>query len=221
MARVPQTLRSLAPAHLRDDVRLRALGVGLGLIPPRTMHSAEDAGVLLGAARGARRVVEIGVYEGASALTLLGALGAEAELHLIDPFGRRPNALPSGWGATEWATRRVLAHAERRLGGKAPSVRWHAALSHEVAASWSQPVDLVFVDGDHSEAGCELDWDCWHPFVAVGGRLVFHDARADRPGGRGLPGPTSVVARRIRAARDPAWEIAAEADRTVAVRRLA
>jgi predicted O-methyltransferase YrrM len=221
VAPVPQTVRSLAPERLRDDLRLRALGVGLGLIPPRTMHSAEDAGVLLGAARGARRVVEIGVYEGASALTLLGTLGAGAELHLIDPFGRRPDALPSGWGATEWATRRVLARAERRLGGQAPSVQWHTALSHEIAASWSQSVDLVFVDGDHSEAGCELDWDCWHPFVAVGGQLVFHDARADRPGGRGLPGPTSVVARRIRDAGDPAWEIAAEADRTVAVRRLA
>jgi predicted O-methyltransferase YrrM len=220
MAPVPQALRSLAPELLRDDVRLRALGVGIGLIPPRTMHSVEDAGVLLGAARGARQVVEIGVYEGASALTLLDALGVGAELHLIDPFGRRPDALPSGWGATEWATRRVLARARARLGDEAPSVRWHAALSHEVARGWSRPVDLVFVDGDHSEAGCELDWDCWHPFVTVGGQLVFHDARADRPGGRGLPGPTAVVARRIRAAADPAWEIAAEADRTVAVRRL-
>jgi predicted O-methyltransferase YrrM len=220
MASFPQVLRSLAPERLRDDVRLRALAVGLGLIPPRTMHSREDARVLLDAARSAQRVVEIGVYEGASALTLLSALDAGSELHLIDPFGRRPDALPSGWGATEWATRRVLDRARRRLGPVAPSVHWHAALSHEVAASWSQPVDLVFVDGDHSEAGCELDWDCWHRFVAVGGHLVFHDARADRAGGRGLPGPTAVVARRVRGAADPAWAIVAEADRTVAVRRV-
>ena len=41
---------------------LRAGAVALGLIPPRTMHSPQDAQVLLGAARGARRVVEIGVY---------------------------------------------------------------------------------------------------------------------------------------------------------------
>jgi hypothetical protein len=115
----------------------------------------------------------------------------------------------------------VIARAERRLGAPAPSVHWHPALSHEVAASWSEQVDLVFVDGDHSEAGCELDWDCWSRFVAIGGHVVFHDARADRPGGRGLPGPTAVVARRLRAGRDPAWEIASEADRTVAVRRLA
>jgi predicted O-methyltransferase YrrM len=197
------------------------------------MHSAEDARVLLDAARGARRVVEIGVYEGSSALLLCDALGSDAELHLIDPFGRRPDALPSGWGATEWATRRVVARASRRRGVQAPRVSWHIALSHEVAAGWAGEVDLVFVDGDHSEAGCELDWSCWHPFVSVGGHMIFHDARADRPGGRGLPGPTAVVGRHFRAADQggpdrpecdragAGWKLVAEADRTVAVRRVA
>lgn len=219
MAVLPQQLRSLTPTALRDDVRLRGLGVGLGLIPPRTMHSAEDARVLLEATAGARRVVEIGVYEGASALSLQRALGAGAELHLIDPFGRRPDALPSGWGATEWATRRALARGQRQLAADAPRLHWHVALSHEVAATWSGELDAVFIDGDHSERGCELDWDCWHPFVVVGGRVVFHDARADCPGGRGLPGPTAVVARRLRDGAAPGWEIVAEADRTVVARR--
>jgi predicted O-methyltransferase YrrM len=196
------------------------------------MHSAEDARVLLDAARGARRVVEIGVYEGSSAVLLCAALGPGVELHLIDPFGRRPDALPNGWGATEWATRRVVARASRRRGAQAPRVRWHVALSHEVAARWSGDVDLVFIDGDHSEAGCELDWSRWHKFVPVGGHIVFHDARADRSGGRGLPGPTAVVSRRFRAREQTGsdqsgcerggagWELVAEADRTVAVRRV-
>jgi hypothetical protein len=217
LALLPKTLRSLAPRLLRDDVRLRAGAVGLGLIPPRTMHSEEDARVLLDAARGARRAVEIGVYEGASALALLAALGPAAELHLIDPFGRRPDALPSGWGATGWATRRLVGRRAARLGGKAPTVIWHRALSAQVAAAWSGAVDLVFIDGDHSEAGCELDWRCWSPFVAPGGHVVIHDARAGRPGGRGLPGPTSVVERLVRGA--AVWEIVAERDRTVAARR--
>jgi len=84
VAILPQRLRSLTPVRLRDDVRLRALAVGLGLIPPRTMHSPEDARVLLEAAQGARRVVEIGVYEGASALALQRILGAGAELHPVN-----------------------------------------------------------------------------------------------------------------------------------------
>jgi predicted O-methyltransferase YrrM len=217
---LPQTVRSLTPARVRDDVRVRALGVGLGLIPPRTMHSAQDARVLLAAARGASRAVEIGVYEGSSALALLGALGPGAELHLIDPFGRHADALPRGWGASERATRRLVARARRALGESAPAVHWHVALSHEVAARWSGEVDLVFIDGDHSESGCERDWLDWSPFVAIGGRVVFHDARADRPGGRGLPGPTAVVARRLREQPGtPGWEIVAEADRTVVARQ--
>jgi predicted O-methyltransferase YrrM len=206
---------------MRDDVRLRALAVGTGLIPPRTMHSSDDARVLLDAARGARRTVEIGVYEGSSALALCHALDAGAELHLIDPFGSHPDALPSGWGATEWATRRTVARALRRRGARAPSVHWHVALSHDVAAAWAGEVDLVFIDGDHSENGCELDWASWRPFVALGGRVVFHDARAGEPGGRGLPGPTAVVTRHFRAGATLGWELLAEADRTVAVRRVA
>ncbi len=225
------------------------------------MHSDADLSLLLDVARDARLVVEIGVYEGASAIALCQTLPADAELHLVDPFGRHPDALPSGWGAVEWATRRVVAralrarghgagrargyggsHASRARGtgaGGAPTVCWHTCLSADLARDWrGGEVDLVFIDGDHSEAGCELDWAGWQRFVPVGGHVVFHDARLHRPGGRGLPGPTAVVDRHFRgsggedggkagigggaaAARRPAdWEIVAEADRTVVVRRL-
>jgi predicted O-methyltransferase YrrM len=184
------------------------------------MHSAEDARILRDAASGARRVVEIGVYEGASAVSMCETLGADTELHLIDPFGRHPDALPAGWGASEWATRRVVERALRGDGAQAPRVSWHIGLSHEVAARWPFDTDLVFIDGDHSEQGCELDWSSWNGFVAPGGHVVFHDARAGEPGGRGLPGPTAVVTRHFRGDGTPGWEITAEADRTVAVRRL-
>jgi Methyltransferase domain len=216
---VPQLLRSLTPARVRDDVRFRAAALGFGLIPPRTMHSEQDARALLDATAGARRVVEIGVYEGASALALADRLGAGAELHLIDPFGHHPDALPGGWGASERATRRLLTRATRRLGASAPVIHWHVALSHDVAVGWRDDVDVVFIDGDHSEAGCELDWLDWSPFVSSGGRVVFHDARADCADGRGLPGPTAVVGRHLRGRGTPGWEIVAEADRTVVARR--
>ncbi|HEX7610835.1 MAG TPA: class I SAM-dependent methyltransferase, partial [Solirubrobacteraceae bacterium] len=205
--RLPARLRRLTPDGLRDQPRVRALALGAGLIPPRTMHSELDAEVLLAAARGARRVVEIGVYEGASALSLQRELDGGSELHLIDPFGTSADALPAGWGASEWATRRALARGERqRVRGEragAVEVVWHVALSQDVARTWSSPIDLVFIDGDHSEAGCERDWLDWHRFVVPGGCVVFHDARAGQPGGRGLPGPTAVVNRHLRGGAAP------------------
>ena len=146
-------------------------------------------------------------------------LGAGAELHLIDPFGRHPDALPSGWGATEWATRRVLARAERRLGASA-SVHWHVALSHEVAAAGRGAVDLVFIDGDHSEAGCELDWTAGIGSSPSAAASSFTTRAPTAPVGAACQGR-----RRSSRASAPGrlgadWRIAAEADRTVVFRRL-
>jgi predicted O-methyltransferase YrrM len=218
---LPAGLRRSVPTSVRDDVRLRALALASGLIPARGMHSEDDLRVLCQAARGARLAVEIGVYEGASALALMEVLGADGELHLIDPFGHHRDALPSGWGASEWATRRTVARRARQLGARAPQVHFHVALSHEVAAGWGARggPDFVFIDGDHSERGCELDWESWAPLVSPGGRVVFHDARAGLEGGRGLPGPSAVVARLFGGAGTPGWSVVGEADRTVAVRR--
>src|SRR5258708_18417644 len=97
---LPKALRRLTPERLRDDVRLRAVAVGGGLIPPRTMHSPGEAALLREVARGRCRVVEIGVYEGSSAVVLCEVLEPAAELHLVDPFGPHAMALPAGGGAT-------------------------------------------------------------------------------------------------------------------------
>jgi predicted O-methyltransferase YrrM len=218
---LPQFLRRLAPDRLRDDPRLRAVGVGSGLIPPRTMHSEAEAELLKRLGRDASRVVEIGVYEASSAVALCAVMGPEQELHLIDPFGHHASALPSGWGATERASRRVVARAARRgVGGPVP-VFWHVGFSHDVAPGWRAPVDLLFIDGDHAEEAVRRDWDDWHGFVEPGGHVLFHDARLGQPGGRGLPGPTAVVDALLRGpdGPPPGWSIADEVDRTVAVRR--
>ncbi len=213
---LPQALRRLAPEWARDNIVLRGLAVGSGLIPPRTMHTERERVLLTALAHGRRVAVEIGVYEGSSALALCAALPLDATLHLIDPF--TGDALRPGWRGVEHATRRVVARATRRRGG--PTVRWHVERSAQTAARWSSSIDFLFIDGDHSEQGCRLDWDRWSTFVADGGIVLIHDARSGRPGGRGLPGPTSVVDGLFRAGATPAgWSIADEVDSLVAVRR--
>jgi predicted O-methyltransferase YrrM len=213
---LPASVRRRVPERVRHSPALRALAVGSGLIPPRTLHHPDEAELFARLAASARRAVEIGVYEGASAAVLARALPAGAELHLIDPFGAQPTALRPGQRGTAWASRRVVARAARD--GVTPV--WHVAYSQDVGPRWTLPIDLLFIDGDHSEEGVRRDWDLFSPHVSPGGHVMFHDARADA-GGAGWPGPTAVVKALFGPDPEaPGWELAAEVGRTVAVRRL-
>jgi hypothetical protein len=182
------------------------------------MHSDAEAEMIVSLARGARRVVELGVYEGSSAVLLCRVLGRQSELHLVDPFVDESGwALPAGARATPLATRLSVRRAARRHG---PAIHWHIARSQDVGRAWTEgEVDLVVVDGDHSPEGCREDFEVWSPHVSALGAIAFHDARDGRAGGRGSIGPTSVVDELFRRGGAPGWAIGAEVDSLVVVKR--
>jgi predicted O-methyltransferase YrrM len=218
---LPKVIRAHVPDRVRHDRRLRGVALAAGLIPPRKMHSAAEAALLARLASRARRVVEIGVYEGSSALVLCAALPANAELHLIDPFVDESGwALPPGWRPTQFATRLVV---RRGAASGGPNLRWHIARSQDVGRTWAGgPVDLVFIDGDHRAEACQEDWELWSPHVPAGGRVAFHDAREGKPHGHGGPGPTAVVDRLFRGPQAlRQWRVDEELETMVVVQRLA
>jgi predicted O-methyltransferase YrrM len=54
-----------------------------------------------------------------------------------------------------------------------------------VARAWRSPLQLLFIDGGHSEVAATQDFDGWAKWVTVGGALVIHDVFPDpRDGGR-------------------------------------
>jgi predicted O-methyltransferase YrrM len=216
---LPQSIRSAVPNGVRDQPTLRATALALGLIPPRPMHSPAEADVLAQLAGPATRVVEIGVYEGSSAVVLCRAMTPSAELHLIDPFVDESGAaLPPNWSAVPAATRMSVWRVARHDG---PKTRWHIARSQDVGRRWAGgEVDFVFIDGDHSAQACREDWDVWNPHVRLGGSVAFHDARLEQPNGTGSPGPTAVVDELFRSPAPPeGWRIAIEIDTLVVVSR--
>lgn len=197
------------PDSLRHSARARAFALRAGLVPPRTMHSPGESALLAELAHGRQRALEVGVYEGSSALVLVRELPLEAELHLVEPFG----AGMEFWEpADEQAVKAVVGRAQRRRGG--PQLHWHVQTSEEAARGWSAPLDFVFIDGDHSEAACRLDWELWSPHVEAGGVVIFHDANG------GDPGPTAVVESLFDAGDgQPGWRLSASRDTMVAVTR--
>lgn len=215
---LPGPIRRAAPARLKNSERVRGFALRVGLVPPRPMHSEGEAALLARLSAGRRTVVEIGTYEGSSAVVFAAAMDTDATLHLIDSY--EGNALLFGWKGTERATRRVMERATRDRGG--PHVEWHVARSAEVAERCSASIDLLFIDGDHSEEGTRSDWEAFSPHMVAGGVVIFHDARADQPGGGDAgPGPTTVVNSLFRGQQAlTGWRIVDEVDSAVVVERL-
>ncbi len=138
--------------------------------------------------------VEIGTYCGKSTV-MLGAAAAATdsvlytvdhhhgseehqagwEFHdttMVDPVSGRFDTLPT--------FRRTLDAADLddtivAVVGKSPVV----------ARGWRTPLDLLFIDGGHSETAAQQDFDGWAKWVTVGGTLIIHDVFPDpRDGGR-------------------------------------
>jgi predicted O-methyltransferase YrrM len=54
-----------------------------------------------------------------------------------------------------------------------------------VARAWRSPLQLLFIDGGHTEAAAAQDFDGWARWVTVDGALVIHDVFPDpRDGGQ-------------------------------------
>jgi predicted O-methyltransferase YrrM len=69
-----------------------------------------------------------------------------------------------------------------RTAGVADQVESHVAYSAEVANSWSRPIRLLWIDGDHSYEGAKEDFDRFFPHLVPGGVVAFHDALNAFPG---------------------------------------
>jgi predicted O-methyltransferase YrrM len=130
-------------------------------------------------------IVEIGSWKGRSTAWLAsGARQAGARVYAIDPHtGSRED--PEA--ATFEAFRANLAQA-----GLADVVEPLVTTSVEAARRLQGPIELLFIDGDHSYDAVRLDAELWLPKLVDGGIVMFHDV-----GTAGYAGPRRVFRRAI------------------------
>lgn len=54
--------------------------------------------------------------------------------------------------------------------------------SNEAVKTWTIPINVLFIDGDHSYKGVKDDWKNFSKFVVPGGIVFFHDCDETSPG---------------------------------------
>lgn len=183
----------------------------LGLAEAETATTEAERDCLAGLAAGKRRVVEIGVWHGVSTRRLRRAMDPGGVLFAVDPYP--PGRL--GFSFPRLIARREVA------GVSGAAVRWMRMTAVEaasrLAASGAAPVELVFIDGDHSYDGLAADWTSWSPLVASGGLVALHDSRSSET--RSLDGAGSARYTREHILVDPRFELAQEVDTLSVLRR--
>ncbi len=59
--------------------------------------------------------------------------------------------------------------------------------SADVARLWRAPLGMLFIDGGHTDAAAQADYEGWAPWVAPGGALAIHDVFPDPADGGQAP----------------------------------
>lgn len=164
-----------------------------GFMPPEEGDALYRA-ALEGAAAGP--LLEIGTYCGKSTLYLAAAARcAGTQVVTVDHHRgseehqpgwdyHDPTLVDAGTGRLDTlpTLRRVLADA-----GVEDEVIVVVAPAESLAAVWSTPLGLVFIDGGHTDDAAAADYACWAPKVALGGLLAIHDVFADPADGGQAP----------------------------------
>jgi predicted O-methyltransferase YrrM len=135
---------------------------------------------------GTATIAEIGRFKGGSTLLMATAMAAGSTLWSYDlHVPARPDLIGADLDAE-------LAEALKRLGVE-DGVHLVVGDSRVVDIPRG-PLDVLFIDGDHSYEGARADFERWASHVREGGHLLFHDAVDTGGYGNVYPGVQRAVA---------------------------
>jgi predicted O-methyltransferase YrrM len=113
-------------------------------------------------------IVEIGSYLGASTCFLAaGASELGGKVYCVDTWQNE--------GMTE-GSRDTFSIFYRNTTKYRNFIKPLRGKSIQIAESFSEKIDLLFIDGDHSYEGTKSDVESWLPHLKSGGLVIMHDS---------------------------------------------
>ena len=122
--------------------------------------------------------VELGTFLGASAIPVARSIARwRGVLTCIDTWSED---IYRAGGTSPW----MLVTCARNVASSGlTNVRFMPASTSEAAKSWTEPIDYLYVDADHSYEAVLSDLEAWVPHVRLGGVIAGDDY-----GNRSFPG---------------------------------
>ena len=127
-------------------------------------------------------VLEIGSFKGKSTIILAKSvvLAGGSRVVAVDPL-TLPSVTDPDIGDASGL--RATLRANLLTQGVAKMVDFHQMRAEELGRTWTEPLRLLWIDGDHTYAGAHRDLETFAPFLSSGAIVAFHDTlhRFDGP----------------------------------------
>ncbi len=194
MASVPSPARGLVPgASPMPDALRQAAEAATGFMPPAEGLALYETAA---AYAPAGPVLEVGTYCGKSTIYLAAAASTAGRPVITVDHHHGSDENQPGWeyhdpALVEPRTGRLdtLPHfrATLSLAGLDEAVIAIVGRSADVARLWGAPLGMLFIDGGHTDAAAQADYEGWAPWVAPRGALAIHDVFPDPADGGRAP----------------------------------
>lgn len=132
-------------------------------------------------AKGRDQAIDLGTYRGLSAVALSLAC---RRVHTVDCYRDLPADYYSDTlEPKRWDNWTHTLEENRQLFDRHGNITCEAALTVDAAKTWNRgPVDVLFVDADHSEEGTLANVRAWLTHLKPGSRIILHDNTDINPG---------------------------------------
>ncbi len=180
----------------------------LNIDQPVTQATLNERTSMLKYVKEAKAIAEIGVFEGFNTREFALHSPADTVVYAIDPFFK--GALGISYGKlialNNWKKKKIN------------KIKLIQGFSADVSGFINEPLDFVFVDGDHTYDGVKKDFELYGEKLSDNGTIAFHDSRLFPQGWTQSDwGPVQLIDNIVR--KDKKWKIVEEVDSTVFIKK--